>query len=196
MLRLIDRLALERVAFCGLSLGGMVGLWLAANALERVDRLVVCCAAARMPRPNDYGERAKLVRAQGMGAIADRVIGRWFTPAFLARRPDVVTGIRAMLLATPPEGYAATCEALAAMDLREDLPRIAAATLVLAAAEDESTPPEQSQEIARRIPRADLVVIPDAAHLANVEQPEAVTNRILGHLAAPNRQAGRPPNEP
>ena len=182
LLRLLDRLALERVAFCGLSLGGMVGLWLAANAPERVDRLVVCCAATRMPRPNDYAERAKLVRAQGMEAIADRVIGRWFTPGFLARRPEVVAGITALLLATPPEGYAATCEALAAMDLRDSLPRIAASTLVIAAAEDQSTPPEQSQEIARRIRGAELVVIPDAAHLANVEQPEAVTNNILDHL--------------
>lgn len=182
VLRLLDRLELQRVAFCGLSLGGMVGLWLAANAPERVHRLVVCSAAARMPRPNDYAERAKLVRAQGMEAIADRVIGRWFTPAFLARRPDAVTGIKALLLATPPHGYAATCEALAAMDLRDDLPRIAAPTLVIAAAEDQATPPEQSQEIAHGIPGAKVVVIPDAAHIANVEQPEAVTNQILDHL--------------
>jgi 3-oxoadipate enol-lactonase len=182
VMRLLDRLALERVAFCGLSLGGMVGLWLAANAPERVDRLVVCCAAARMPRPNDYAERAKLVRAQGMDAIADRVIGRWFTPAFLTRRPDAVAGIKALLLATPPEGYAATCQALAAMDLRDDLPRIVASTRVIAAAEDQATPPEQSEEIARRIPGADLVVIPNAAHLANVEQPEIVTNLVLNRV--------------
>ena len=182
LLRLLDRLALERVAFCGLSLGGMVGLWLAANAPERVDQLVVCSAAARMPRPNDYAERAKLVRAQGMEAIADRVIGRWFTPGFLTLRPDVVAGIKALLVATPPEGYAATCEALVAMDLRDSLPRIAASTLVIAAAQDQATPLEQSQEIARRTPGAKLVVISDAAHLASVEQPEAVTNQILDHL--------------
>jgi 3-oxoadipate enol-lactonase len=182
LLHLLDRLALERVAFCGLSLGGMVGLWLAANAPERVDRLVVCGTAARMPRPDDYAARARLVRAQGMAAIADGVIGRWFTPGFLARRPDVVAWSKALLLATPPEGYGATCEALAAMDLRDDLPRIAASTLVIAAGEDQATPPELSREIARRIPGAEVVVIPDAAHLANVEQPEAVTNNILNHL--------------
>ncbi len=182
LLRLVDRLELQRVTFCGLSLGGMVGLWLAANAPERVDRLVVCSTAARMPRPDEYAARAKLVRAQGMDAVADRVIGRWFTPAFVTRRPDVVAGIKALLLATPPEGYAATCEALAAMDQRSDLPRIAAPTLVIAAAEDQATPPEQSQEIARGIPGARLVVIPDAAHIANVEQPDAVTNQILDHL--------------
>src|SRR2546425_11271829 len=86
LLHLLDRLELGRVSFCGLSLGGMVGLWLAANAPDRVDRLVVCGAAARMPRPEDYAERAKVVRAQGMSAIAGMGIGRWFTPAFKARR--------------------------------------------------------------------------------------------------------------
>jgi 3-oxoadipate enol-lactonase len=179
LLRLLDRLELQRVAFCGLSLGGMVGLWLAANAPERVDRLVVCSTAARMPRPDEYAARAKLVRAQGMDAVADRVIGRWFTPAFLTRRPDVVAGIKALLLATPPEGYAATCEALAAMDQRNDLPRIAAPTLVIAAAEDQATPPELSHEIARRIKSATVVVIAGASHLATIEQPEAITGQIL-----------------
>src|SRR5207302_7313941 len=196
LLRLLDGLALDRVSFCGESLGGMVGLWLAANAPERVDRLVVCCAAARMPQPEDYSERAKVVRAKGMAAIADMVIGRWFTPAFQARQPDAVAGIKALLLATPVEGYAATCEALAAMDLRDDLPRIVASTLVIAGAEDKATPLEHSEEIARRIPAAELVVIPDAPHLANIEQPDAVTDKILGHLKARTLQTGREPNEP
>jgi len=196
LLHLLDRLELRRVSFCGLSLGGMVGLWLGANAPERVDRLVVCCTAARMPRPENYAERAKVVRAKGMAAIADIVIGRWFTPAFLARRPDVVAGIKSILLATQPEGYAATCEALAAMDLRDDLPRIGASTLVIAGAEDQATPLEHADEIARRIRGAELVVIPDAAHLANIEQPDAVTDKILGHLKARTLQTGREPNEP
>ena len=196
LLHLLDRLTLEQVSLCGLSLGGMVGLWLAANAPERLDRLVVCCTAARMPRPGDYAARATLVRGQGMAAIADTVIGRWFTPAFLARRPDVVAGIKGQLLATPAEGYAATCEALAAMDLRDDLPHITASTLVIAGAKDQATPPELAAEIGRRIRGAELVVITDAAHLANIEQPEAVANRILGHLKAPAPHMGRPPNEP
>ena len=196
LLHLLDRLELRRVSFCGLSLGGMVGLWLAANAPERADRLVVCCTAARMPRPEDYAQRAKVVRAKGMAAIADTVIGRWFTPAFLTGRPNAVAEIKARLLATPPEGYAATCEALAAMDLRDDLPRIAASTLVIAGAEDQATPLEHAEEIARRIRGAELVVIPDAAHLANIEQPEAVANRIVSHLKAPTPQLGPPANEP
>ena len=188
LLHLLDRLSLERVSFCGLSLGGFVGLWLAANAPERVDRLVVCSSAARMPRPEDYAARANVVRAQGMAAIAQAAVSRWFTPAFLERQPDIVAGFRAQLLATAPEGYASTCEAVAAMDLRAELPRIVAPTLVIAGAEDQATPPERSQEIARLIPGAELVILPDAAHIANVEQPDAVNRQILRHLTA---SAGR-----
>ena len=188
LLRLLDRLELDRVSFCGLSLGGMVGMWLAANAADRLDRLVLCCTAARMMRPQDYAARAQQVRKQGMASVADAVIGRWFTPAFAARRPETVASIRALLLSTPAEGYAGACEALAAMDLRGDLPRIEAPTLVIAAAEDPSTPPEQSREIAQRIPGAELVIIDKASHLANVEQPEAVADRILAHLTPSPRQ--------
>jgi 3-oxoadipate enol-lactonase len=187
LLHLLDRLALERVSFCGLSLGGFTGMWVAANAPQRIDRLVLCCTAARMARPEDFAARAQTVREQGMEAIADSLIGRWFTPAFPASHPDAVARIRAILLSTPREGYAGACEAIAEMDLREDLPRIKAPTLVIGAEHDQSTPPEKSREIAQRIPKAEVVIIPNAAHIANVEQPEAVTNQILGHLTAQHR---------
>ena len=182
LLQLLNRLELDRVSFCGLSLGGMVGLWVAANAPDRIDRLVLCCTAARMMRPQDYAARADQVRREGMASIADAVIGRWFTPAFAARRPDAVAAIRAVLLSTPEQGYAGACEALAHMDLRDDLPRITAPTLVIAAEDDQSTPPALSQEIVGRIAGAELALIPDAAHMANVEQPEAVTDHILDHM--------------
>ena len=182
LLHLLDRLGLERVSFCGLSLGGMVGIWVAANAPDRIDRLVLCCTAARMPRPDDFAARARTVREDGMDAIADGLIGRWFTPAFPARHPEIIARIRAILLATPREGYAGACEALAHMDLRDDLPRIAAPTLVIGAEQVQSTPPEKSREIAQRIPGAELVLVPNAAHLANLEQPDAVTERILRTL--------------
>jgi 3-oxoadipate enol-lactonase len=179
LLHLLDRLGLERVSFCGLSLGGMVGMWVAANAPDRIDRLVLCCTAARMPRPDDFATRAGTVRADGMDAIADSLIGRWFTPAFPASHPEIIARIRAILLATSREGYAGACEALAQMDLRDDLPRITAPTLVIGAERDQSTPPEKSREIAQRIPGAQLVLIQNAAHLANLEQPDAVTEQIL-----------------
>jgi 3-oxoadipate enol-lactonase len=117
-----------------------------------------------------------------MDEIADTLIGRWFTPSFPARHPDTVARIRAILLSTPREGYAGACEAIAQMDLRDDLPRITAPTLVIGAEQDQSTPPEKSREIAQGIPGAELVVIPDAAHIANIEQPEIVTNLILHHV--------------
>jgi 3-oxoadipate enol-lactonase len=184
LLHLLDRLGLKRVSFCGLSLGGMVGIWLGANAPDRIDRLVLCCTAARMLRPDDFAARARQVRQQGMASIADVLVGRWFTPAFAASQPDTVAGVRAMLLATPVEGYAGACEAIARMDLRDDLSRIKAPTLVIAAAEDQSTPPEQGREIAQRMAGAGFVLIPNASHLANLEQPEAVTDRILRHTVA------------
>jgi 3-oxoadipate enol-lactonase len=182
LVHLLDRLELDRVSFCGLSLGGMVGMWIASNAPERIDRLVLCCTAARMVRPEDFAARARTVREQGIEPIAETLIGRWFTRRFRVHHPDTVARIRAMLVSTPPEGYAGGCEAIAQMDLRDDLPRIKAATLVIGAEQDQSTPPEKSREIAEGIPEAALVVIPDAAHIANVEQPEAVSNQILEHL--------------
>ena len=179
LLHLLDRLGLDRVSFCGVSLGGMVGMWLGSNAPDRLDRLVLCCTAARMPRPDDFAARAQTVREHGMESIADALIGRWFTPAFPARHPEIIGRIRAILLATPREGYAGACEALAQMDLRNDLPRITAPTLVIGAEQDQSTPPEKAREIAQRIPGAEFVLIANASHLANVEQPEAIAEQIL-----------------
>jgi 3-oxoadipate enol-lactonase len=184
LIHLLDRLGLNRVSFCGLSLGGMVGMWIASNIPERIDRLALCCTAARMARPDDFAARARTVRVQGIEPIADSLISRWFTPSFPARQPVTVARIRAMLLSTPREGYAGACEAIAQMDLREDLPRVKAPTLVIGAEHDPSTPPERSREIAERIPGAELVIIPDAAHIVNVEQPEAITDQILHHVTA------------
>ena len=182
LLTLLDRLELARVSFCGISLGGMVGLWFAAHEPARLDRLVICCAAPRMLHPEDYAARAETVRRDGMASVADAVLARWFTSNFMSSQPDTVESIRRLLVSTPPEGYAATCEALAEMDQGEDLPRIMAPTLVIAAEKDQSTPPEQSQEMAKRIPHARLAIIPAASHLASIEQPEAVTGQIVEHL--------------
>jgi len=182
LVHLLDRLGLDRVSFCGLSLGGMVGMWIASNAPERIDRLVLCCTAARMLRPDDFAARARTVRDHGIEAIAQALIGRWFTRRFKVHHPDTVARIRDVLLSTPREGYAGACEAIAQMDLRDELPRITAPTLVIGAEQDQSTPPEKSREIAEGISGAALVVIPDAAHIANVEQPDAVSNQILDHL--------------
>jgi 3-oxoadipate enol-lactonase len=184
VLALLDALGCERVSLCGISLGGAVGISLAATAPERVDRLVLACTSARFGDPAVWLERAAAVRSDGIRAIADTVVGRWFTAAFAARRPDLVDRFRAMLLATPADGYAACCEALAAWDFRDRLGAVAADTLVVAGADDPATPPEHAQLIANAIPTARLVVLPQAAHLANVEHPERFGRLVGDHVGA------------
>jgi 3-oxoadipate enol-lactonase len=182
-LRLLDRLGLERVHWCGLSLGGMVGMWLAITAPERIDRLVLCCTSARLGPPEMWAQRAETVRAEGVEAIADAGIGRWLTAGFIEREPDAAAVVRAMLVATPDEGYAACCGAIERMDLVPELGAIRAPTLVIAGTQDPATPPEHGERIAAGIPAAHLELV-DAAHLATIEQPEAMTDLIAGHLLA------------
>ena len=187
VLALMDHLALERVAYCGLSIGGMVGMWLAANAPERLDRLVLLCTAAHLPATADaYRERAALVRGAGtVEPVADAVVERWLTPGWAAAHPGERDRLRAMVAATPAEGYAGCCEAVAAMDLREELPQIAAPTLVVAGAQDPATPPEHGERIAAAISGARFETVSPAAHLASVEQAGPITRLITHHLEAP-----------
>jgi 3-oxoadipate enol-lactonase len=179
---LLDGLELESVTFCGLSLGGAVGMFLASRAPDRVERLVLCSTSARFGQPDFWLDRARTVREHGVAAISDVVLERWFTPRFRTAHSDVVARFRELLVSTPREGYAACCEALAEWDFREELSSIAAPTLVVVAEDDPSTPPDHGRLIADRIPGAQLVEIRDAAHLANVEQPESVLHAIAGHL--------------
>ncbi|WP_426566161.1 3-oxoadipate enol-lactonase [Angustibacter sp. McL0619] len=184
VLALLDRLSIERVRYAGLSLGGMVGMWLAAHAPQRVERLALLCTSARLRPAQPWHERASAVLDGGMAAVADAVVGRWFTPGFAAEHPDLVTAHRDGLLAVPPTGYAACCEAIAAMDLLADLPQIACPTLVIAAQQDPAIPPEHSRVIVSAVPGARLEVLDDAAHLANLQQPDAVSALLLDHLTA------------
>jgi len=179
-LALLDRLEIESASFCGLSIGGLVGMWLASEAPGRIERLVLCCTAARFD-PEMYDARARKVRAEGVDSIADVVLERWFTPEFRAARPKTVESAGSMLRGTPAEGYVGCCEVLRDADLRNRLGEIRAPTLVIAGAEDPAATVDQAEEIRDSIPEARLVVI-EAAHLANIEQPEAVTREILEHL--------------
>ena len=181
VLVLLDRLGVERFSFCGLSLGGMVGMWLACEVPERVERLVLCCTSARFA-PDTFDSRARTVRERGVDAIADAVVERWFTPAFRESRPNVVEWAGKMLRDTPAEGYAGCCEAVRDTDLSARLGEIHAPTLVIAGADDPAAPPDDAQLIRDSIPDARLLIVPQAAHLANVEQPEEITRAILGHL--------------
>lgn len=181
---LLDELGLEHVSFCGLSLGGMVGMHLAARRPERIDRLVVCASAAHLPPASAWQERADAVRAAGtVEAVADAVVERWFTPAFQAAQPEIVGDCRAMLVTTSPEAYAACAEAVGGFDLRDRLGDITAPTLVIGGRDDPATPPPHVEAIAAGVPGARLEVLDNAAHLLNVEQAEAVSQLIHNHLA-------------
>ena len=181
---LLDRLALSRVSYCGLSIGGMVGQWLAINAPERIDRLILLCTAPYLPPASAWHERAAAVREAGTPeVVADAVLGRWFTPQYAASHREVVARYRSMLCGVDAEGYAGCCEAIAAMDLRAGLPGISAPTLVVAGRQDPSIGPEHGQAIAAAVPGARLEILDPAAHLASVERADAVTPLIAEHLA-------------
>jgi 3-oxoadipate enol-lactonase len=159
----------EPASYCGLSLGGIVALCIAANA--EIDRLVVACTKPSFPPAEQWEARAARVRAAGMQAIADAVLARWFV-----EQPPAWA--REMLLASPPEGYARCCEALRDIDLADDLVRIVAPTLVIAGADDPSVTLDEAATVPGR-----LVVLDDAAHLASAEQPAAFNDALVEHLA-------------
>lgn len=183
VVRLLDRLGIERASFCGLSLGGAVGQWLAVNEPARIDRLVLACTSPRFGDPEQWLDRARQVRAAGLAPLADSVVARWFTPRMFERDPGTVEAFRTMLLSIRREGYAAACEALAHWDDRAHIPEIEAPTLVIAGAEDPVVPPADAVLLAEGIPRARLVVLPEAGHLANVEQADAFASVVNEHLA-------------
>jgi len=174
---LLDTLGLEKVAYGGVSLGGAVGTTLAIEHPERLTSLVLCCTSARFGPPSGWHERAAKVRAGGLEPLADMLAGRWFTPGY----PNTA-GARAMLANVDAEGYAACCAALAAFDVRDRLGEVRAPTLVIAGAADIATPLDHAETLAQGIPGAELVIVPGAAHLANLERPEPVTHAMLRHL--------------
>jgi 3-oxoadipate enol-lactonase len=182
VLGLVDEVGHERFSFCGLSLGGMAGMCLAAGAPERVDTLTLCCTGAKLGTSADWLERAATVRADGMAVLVDRSRERWFTPAF--RESAAAKSYLDELLTIDPEGYARCCEAIAGFDFRDRLGEIEAPTLVLVGEEDPVTPAEVFETLSDGIPNSQTVVVPQAAHLANVEQPEAVTAAVLQEICS------------
>lgn len=182
LLVLLHDLGLDRVSFAGVSLGGMLGMWLGANAPQRVERLVLICTSARVAAPDIYLERATAVRAKGLESFVDPVVDRWFAPTFATHHAHVVREYKETFAKLPVDGYAASCEVVGRLDLRTDIGRIAAPTLVISGADDLAIPPTHGAAIADAIPGAVFAVVADAAHLANVEQPDEVTRLMLEHL--------------
>jgi 3-oxoadipate enol-lactonase len=178
---ILDALNVPRARFCGLSMGGMVGMWLGTHAPERLERLCLANTAAWMGPPEAWQRRIEAVLRDGVGAIKEAVVERWFTPGFRARAHETVAGMSETLLITPPKGYAGCCAAIRDMDQREAIRAIFAPTLVIGGARDPATPLAKAQEIAEAIAGARLIVL-DAAHLSNIEQPEAFTAALIEFL--------------
>jgi 3-oxoadipate enol-lactonase len=184
VLALLDAHAIGTARYCGVSLGGMVGMWLAANAPDRIEALALCSTSAYLPPAEFWRDRAARVRADGMASISRQVVARWFPPGYQAAHPGTVAGfVTTLEREVIPEGYAGCCDAIAAMDLRPVLALVTAPTLVIAGAEDPATPPWHGAVIASSIPGARLRVIRGAAHLANVSAAAEVTAALLAHLA-------------
>ncbi|WP_410659697.1 3-oxoadipate enol-lactonase [Amycolatopsis sp. lyj-112] len=184
LIALLDAQRVERAHVVGLSLGGMTGMWLGIHAAERIESLVLCCTSAKLGPPTMWADRAKTVRENGTGSVAEAGVGRWVTPGYAAAHPGQVAYLREMIAGIPAEGYAASCTAIEHLDLVDDLPKIEARTLVIAGAEDQATPVEHAEVIAGGIPDARLAVVEDAAHLGSFEQPERFTALIVEHLEA------------
>lgn len=179
VLGLLDSLGIAKASFAGVSLGGATALWIAAHAPERVERLFACFTSPYFGPPEPWLQRAAIVRAEGVEAVADGVLDRWFTAAI---DPDLRARMREMIVATPPAGYAAATEVVAHLDLRDDLGRITAPTLVISGSEDPACPPEIGRALAAGIPGAEFAELEGAAHLGSVERPEAVTDLIRARL--------------
>lgn len=182
VLDVLERIGAGRVHLAGLSLGGMTAMWIAAHHPERVERLALLCTSARLAPAQGWLDRAATVRSHGMASIADAVVARWITPGLAERDPVLRERLVSMLTSVDAESYAQCCEAIAAMDQLADLPRIAAPALLIAAADDPATPPEHLERIAQRISRSRLVVLPDAAHIATLEQAGPITTLLLDHF--------------
>jgi 3-oxoadipate enol-lactonase len=181
VIALMDHLGIDRAHFCGLSMSGIIGMWLGADQPDRIDRLVLANTAARIGTPELWNARIDKVDREGMAPIVPAVIDRWLTPGFQERAPIEVDVVRQMLLDTPAAGYTASCAAVRDTDQRSRLATIKAPTLVIAGTQDLATPPQDSELVADRIAGARYVEL-DAAHLSNWEVADVFTGHLVGFL--------------
>ncbi len=179
VLALADSLGIERFSYAGVSIGGAIGLHLAAHHPERVERLAVLCSSAHFGDPQRWRDRAELVRREGLESVAKSAPERWFTPDFASER--LLTDHRS----ADPGAYAACCAALATFDIRDRLASITAPTLLVAGREDPATPPVHLRELADAIGDSTLVEIPNTSHLAVAETPLPVLAALRSHFNGP-----------
>jgi 3-oxoadipate enol-lactonase len=178
---LLDALELDRVNFCGLSLGGMIGMWLGANAPQRLNKLILCNTGAKIGTLENWNNRIETVRKNGMKTVSSAVLERWFTTPFREKAQQQVSNIRSVLEALDPEGYAACCAAVRDFDFRKELDRIRVPTLVIAGAHDPATPPADGRFLADHIPGARYVEL-NAAHLSNIEDQDRFNTELAAFL--------------
>jgi 3-oxoadipate enol-lactonase len=185
VLAIMDALEVDRGMFCGLSMGGHTGLWLAINAAKRFQAIAVCNSAARIGTVDGWRERAASVRqggVSGMHDLAKSAPSRWFTDQFITRSPDIVKQTQQGLENVSPEGYAACCDALATSDLRGDLPAINTPMLFLAGLSDPVTTLLDAQQMQCLVSTSQLKTIA-ASHLSNIEAPHEFTNIVSSFLS-------------
>jgi 3-oxoadipate enol-lactonase len=180
-LAVLDGLGIKTTHWCGLSMGGMVGQWLGANAPERIDKLILSNTNCYYPDKGPWAERTKAVREGGLSSIVAGNMERWFTKGFRDRGTSEIAAFTDAFTATNVEGYIGCIGAISAMDHRALLPKIKAPTLIIAGMHDPATTVAQAEYLRDHIPGAKLVVL-EAAHISNVEQPQAYTKAVLDFL--------------
>ena len=183
VLDLLTALGIAKFSFCGLSLGGMTGMWLGLHAPERLQKLVLCSTGAKIGTAETWNARIETVRKGGMKSIGTITMERWFTARFRAQRPEIVERTQKMVESANPKGYIACCGALRDCDLREAVAGIRSATLVISATHDPATPPSDGRFLTEHIRGARYVEL-DAAHLSNIEQQERFSSEVTKFLTA------------
>jgi 3-oxoadipate enol-lactonase len=181
VLSVLDALGIEKTHWCGLSMGGMVGQWLGANAPERIGKLILSNTNAYYADKKVWNDRIRFLEANPLEKLVDANMERWFTAGFRARAPQAIARMREIFLTTNKDGYVACCQAIRDMDFRASNPSIAAPTLVIVGAKDPATPPSQGEAIAAAIPGAKVISF-EAAHIANMEQPAPYAKAVLDFL--------------
>ncbi len=183
VLTLLDALGIKQIHFCGLSMGGMIGMWLGLNAPARLSMLVLCSTAAKIGSAETWNARIEAVRKQGVKAIAASIIERWLTPEFRAGSPQVAETTLRMLETTSPEGYVANCAAVRDFDVRDQVSSIRTPTLIMSGSKDPATPPSDGRFLADQIPRARYVEL-QSSHLSNIEAAQPFTAELIRFLSA------------
>ena len=182
VLAVMDAAGWDKASVCGISIGGMTGMWLGIHAPSRVDRLVLSNTSAKVPSETFAGRIAQ-VRQDGLPAMASQILGRFFTAPFIAQGTPAYHSVRQTLLQTDPTGYIACCTAIRDMDLQKDLAQITAPSLVIIGDHDQSTSPAMGEEIVARVPAAQVVRMP-LAHIPILEDPEGYARHVVEFLTS------------